>query len=811
MRTPLAFLKFVAKAGLNAISGGVAGDFVAEFLPDFASEVWAWWSKGRTQEQLRAEVQALAQLPPDEARRQAEQAIAEVGAGQPPEVRDALAAYLVQIPATIRQSQRRPTDPTGHTLDIHLSLCQPQDLLPLLPAKRPHFQPGDRPAGIGDWELEELLGVGGFSEVWKARNPHLGECAALKFCLDASAARVLRNEAALLGRVMSQGKHPGIVRLLHTYLGADPPCLEYEYVPGGDLARLIAEWHHTPAADLLERSLRLMRELVDVVAFAHRLDPPIVHRDLKPANILLQPLGDGRVALRVADFGIGGLAQRTLAQASLPTVRNSLMLSVLRGAHTPLYASPQQMMGHAPDPRDDVHALGVIWYQLLTGNRSILSMPAEWQDELAERQVPDLVVRLLRSCLTTQPERRLASAAVLADELDRLLQQTPTEGYSPPHAAGPATDLAVQVRHNQLWVRQAHARARDLAERAHDYPAATRVLEEMPAHLRDLELYEHLCCQRDRAAHLDAVIRDAVQEMRYVGLRRGVEELLRLTPQRDDLRRLLEALPAEEPLPRTLANSLGMRLVLIPAGTFPMGSPRTEAERHGNEGLPHPVTIEEPFYLCMYPVTQAEYTAVMGRNPSCFFKHNGGGPDHPVEQVSWDDAVEFCHRLTDFAREKAARRTYRLPTEAEWEYACRAGTATPFSFGSSASSTQANFNGHYPYGGAHKGPYRGHTSPVGSYDPNPWGLHDMHGNVWEWCSDLYHHDPSAHTPARSDALVARDRVLRGGCWFSDGGLCRSACRLGRPAFEHDFNVGFRVALDVPPALQAIPGLNGLAS
>jgi serine/threonine protein kinase len=133
--------------------------------------------------------------------------------------------------------------------------------------------------------------VGGFGEVWLARNPHLPEPVALKFCLDPSAARVLRHEAALLGRVRSHGHHPGIVALKHTYLNADPPCLEYEFVAGGDLSGLIHNWHRRPPTDLIARTIRLMRHLADVVAFAHRLDPPIVHRDLKPANILLHNPG----------------------------------------------------------------------------------------------------------------------------------------------------------------------------------------------------------------------------------------------------------------------------------------------------------------------------------------------------------------------------------------------------------------------------------------------------------------------------------------------------------------------------------------
>jgi hypothetical protein len=390
MRSPLAFLRFVAKAALNAVGFGVAGDFAVDVLPDMARDVWDWWGKDTPPEQLRQEVQALAKLPDPEAARLGEQAVAEVAAAQPEAVRRALTIYLSLVPDAIRRSQRRPADVSGRTVAADFPLRQANDLLPLLPTRLPHFKPGDRPPGIGDWELVELLGLGGFSEVWKARNPHLPTPVALKFCLDPTAARWLRNEAALLGRVISQGTHPGIVRLQHTYLNAATPCLEYEYVSGGDLAGLIAAWHRKPAASLVDQATRLMRQLAEIVAFAHRLSPPIVHRDLKPANILLgerqeicsprprtrgkgvggegvglaaaeapltpdpspqstgargeqvlplalQPSSDGRVFLRVADFGIGGIAARQAAeQTRRGTTRGQFLATALRGACTPL-------------------------------------------------------------------------------------------------------------------------------------------------------------------------------------------------------------------------------------------------------------------------------------------------------------------------------------------------------------------------------------------------------------------------------------------------------------------------------------------
>ncbi|HEY7428282.1 MAG TPA: tetratricopeptide repeat protein [Gemmataceae bacterium] len=422
MRTPPALLRFIARAALNIVGGGLLGDFAVDVLPEMAKDVWKWWNTGRLDDQLRAELQAMAQLSAAETKGYAELAAQEEGAEHPETVRQAVANYVALVPNAIRQSQRRPGDPSGLSLSPDLSLCRPEDLLLFLPRRMPRFRASDRPSGIGDWELQELLGVGGFGEVWKAGNPHLPHAvAALKFCTDSTAAKVLRNEAALLGRVMSEGKHRGIVRLLHTYLNAETPCLEYEYVSGGDLSKVIAQWHRSPSASSVEKATQLVYKLGEIVGFAHGLKPPIVHRDLKPANILLHRIGKGAYTPRVADFGIGGVvAEQALATAKRRSSSAGFLSTALRGAHTPLYASPQQVRGEAPDPRDDVHALGVIWYQLLTGDLNILALPADWQDEVRGRGLSDELLALLSSCLASRAEKRPADANELARRIKEI-------------------------------------------------------------------------------------------------------------------------------------------------------------------------------------------------------------------------------------------------------------------------------------------------------------------------------------------------------------------------------------------------------
>jgi eukaryotic-like serine/threonine-protein kinase len=253
--------------------------------------------------------------------------------------------------------------------------------------------------------------------------------------------------------------------------------------------------------------------------------------------------------------------------------------------------------------------------------------------------------------------------------------------------------------------------------------------------------------------------------------------------------------PRTKILPRWVVNQVGTLLVLVPAGRFLMGSPPTEEDRQEDEGPQREVEITRSFYMGVYPVKQREFLAVMGRNPSLFNYEGGGGPDFPVENVLWQDAVDFCKRLSERPEEKLAGRVYRLPTEAEWEYACRAGTTTAFALGDSLSSFQANFDGRNPYGGAQNGPNLRRTSRVGSFPDNVWGLYDMHGNVWEWCSDWYQPDYYESAPPTDPTGPDNGhfRVVRGGSWHFYGAECRSAFR-GRGSPDFRLSVGFRVVL-----------------
>ena len=232
----------------------------------------------------------------------------------------------------------------------------------------------------------------------------------------------------------------------------------------------------------------------------------------------------------------------------------------------------------------------------------------------------------------------------------------------------------------------------------------------------------------------------------------------------------LDALTELEP-PKKITNTIGMTFTLIPAGEFIMGSPSNEQDREANEDSVHNVKICIPFYLGIYPVTQKEWIQVMESNPSSF-----KGDDLPVESVSWDDVQDFINKLND----KESTWKYRLPSEAEWEYACRAGTATRYSFGD-AEIKLSEYAWYYP-AGDEDDISKEKLHPAGQKQTNSWGLYDMHGNIWEWVQDCWNNcydDVNNDRPDDGSAWESGNcgfRVNRGGCFLSDAKHCRSAFR-----------------------------------
>jgi hypothetical protein len=297
-------VKNLGNLGGSLIGVPVAGDIVVN--------AWDYWHKDDLK-RMRAEIEAYARKSVQDAVAEARDVLAAVAPQLPEQVRRQIIQYASLVPAAIRRSLRRPEDHKGITAPPGLVLRKANDLLPFLPAKLPRFQTGEQPLAHTDLKLLELVGQGGFGEVWKAEHVDRPQepLVALKFCLEMTPAAVksLENELVLLDRM---GKTDGIVHLRYSHLRATPPCLEYEYVEGGDLTGLFTELHESGVKPKAEYIARIILELAEIIAQAHR--QKIVHRDLKPANILVSTTSREHrrqdLTFKIADFGIGALAAR---------------------------------------------------------------------------------------------------------------------------------------------------------------------------------------------------------------------------------------------------------------------------------------------------------------------------------------------------------------------------------------------------------------------------------------------------------------------------------------------------------------------
>jgi hypothetical protein len=415
MSPPHGLLHTIGEALLDMQDVSVVSDVVIGATPEFADSIWKVWTSRADDAQKCRDLQALASIGDEALDDVVDEVVEQLGLAPRDEQTESTIAYLQMIPSAIRRNFRRPANPRGTTLPLGWSLKSGADLLPLLPPRMPRFQSGDRPWGIGDWELRELLELDAGGEVWKAVNPRLRERppVALRFFTSPAAKRyVAQSAATMLDRVAGLGRLPGVVPLQQIHLFADPPCVQYPYLQAADLTALVQEWHEAGTGIDPFRVTDLIYQIAHTLSRLHALQPPIAHGNLRGANVLLMTDSAGRSRCLLANLGlgdwIGGAAVPGCSRA--PRARD--------GGLVP------QPSDDALSVRGDVYAIGVLWYQLLAGD---LALPrpggSSWRRRLVARGMPARLVELLESCFDDEPDARPQDCGVVADAIGQELAQ----------------------------------------------------------------------------------------------------------------------------------------------------------------------------------------------------------------------------------------------------------------------------------------------------------------------------------------------------------------------------------------------------
>ncbi|MCG3126693.1 MAG: Hercynine oxygenase [Phycisphaerae bacterium] len=402
--------------------------------------------------------------------------------------------------------------------------------------------------------------------------------------------------------------------------------------------------------------------------------------------------------------------------------------------------------------------------------------------------------------------RMTAEELVAALNVTGAADATDSSGFS---RSAVATETAIIVKIDELLARdvlQPLADACDAAlaamaqsrntrsdppeiQRSRDSASLPKVAPAADAGTRDTSPPAYtLAADEQPAAHADLVLEVREPAEVAASVEAGGGFPLSADEARGQQSRQASALGVDVVRSIRLARHVAINVVLIPAGEFDMGSPDAEEGRYDDEGPQRRVRITRAFYIGVCEVTQAQWRAVMGSTQQSWFK----GDDLPVESITALDCQEFCRRLS-----QSSGMIVRLPSEAEWEYACRAGTDAPFAFGATISSQRVNFDGSTTYGGSAAGLNREQPTPVGSLEANAWGVCDMHGNVWEWCADWYARYPATpHVVDPEGPPNGEYRVLRGGSWGREAALCRSAARVRTNPAARSADSGFRVVVEL---------------
>jgi len=660
---------------------------------------------------------------------------------------------------------------------------------------------------LDQYVLLDLLGQGGMGSVYRARQIRMDRLVALKVIrkevLDAPQARErFRREAAAAARLA----HPNVVHVYDTNQVEGVPFLIMEYIEGTDLAQVLRVRGSLPVSTVCD----WVRQAALGLQHAH--EQGLVHRDIKPQNLMLTRQG----TVKVMDLGLA----RTVGSADQATVSAGLTATgTVMG--TPDYLAPEQAQdAKRVDIRADIYSLGCTLYHLLAGRvpfegNSLAEKLVKHQlrepepIEAVRPDVPAGLAEVVRHMMAKDPGRRYQTPAEVASALVPFAAAGVLPGTTP--AAIPVAIPLASVVTNLTGLKRGVAPAAlvDTVDTHHPLPP-TITVGAVPGVFPRRRLI--------LAVGLTAVVGILGLALlawslsgKPVPTGTGAGAAVKLPATRSTPPSTHSG-PNLNPLlnKEYLTNAIGMKLVKLPAGVFQMGSPKhgiDERYRFDNEVL-HEVAFPKPFWMGVFEVTQNEYTRIMTTNPSSF---SSGGENSqsvvdldtshfPVENVSWHEADTFCKKLSALADEVKAGRSYRLPTEAEWEYACRAGaqTYTMYHFGNTINFELANFkcNEAFPADAPMKNPL-GRPRVVGSYPANAFGLHDMHGNVWEWCADWFGAYDVTQRLEPTGVPTGTKRVVRGGSWNNTFVGNRAATRTSHDPAGHTSIYGFRVVCPLP--------------
>lgn len=648
----------------------------------------------------------------------------------------------------------------------------------------------------------DKLGQGATGTVYKARHRVMQRIVAVKVLhrnvlADSAAVRRFYRETEIMARLA----HPNIVRAYDASRGnRDTHYLVMEHVEGDNLKRILEKKRILPILKAVDCVLQAARGL----QYAHAQG--IVHRDIKPGNLLL----DNQGVVKILDLGLA----RFMSAAEASGINRLTLGAQAMGTFD--YMAPEQSMdAHRVDARADIYSLGCTLYRLLIGrplyraqtlvelflahqNAPIPSLCGTWPD------VPVKVDAIFRKMVAKRPADRYPTADAVVADLDAVLRDLRREAGDETVISDPAlTHFLDDLREPRSRVAPVGPEAREdtppqpaKSENAdtHDAQMWRRVWQRMFVPVGVLALIVPYLIAG--AIIIGLTVRPATESLRKMLSRWSKSSPVAAPPVAVSLdaemarayqnaRASQEACATSRDMPVSMANSIRMKFALIPPGEFLMGTPPYDSLAGGDEAPRHRVRIARPFYLGVYEVTQAEYRGVIGGRPSYLPE---ASPSLPEVMVSWEDAVEFCHKLSQFPDERVEGRVYRLPTEAEWEHACRAETTTDWWCGNDpdALADRAWFASNAE-----------RTHPVGLKKPNAWGLHDIHGNVSEWCSDWYsagyYKQPAADPRGPS---TGSSRVVRGGFWKAPATGCRSAFRAYNGPANRSPYVGFRVVAEV---------------